>query len=88
MKTTEKRIRNIIEKVFIQSKVTLENIILFGSRAKRNFEEESDFDILVTMKNDINTEQKRELWKDVYCKLHKDFPYTSFDVIIKTMKDF
>jgi len=40
------------------------------------------------MKNDINTEQKRELWKDVYCKLHKDFPYTSFDVIIKTMKDF
>lgn len=88
MKTMEKRIRNVIEKVLIQSKVTLENIILFGSRAKGNFEEESDFDILVTIRNDINTEQKRELWKNVYHELHKDFPSTPFDVIIKTMKDF
>lgn len=88
MKTIKERIRNIIEKVIIQSKITLENIILFGSRATGDFEEDSDFDILITIKNDIDTEQKREPWKNVYHELHKDFPVTPFDIIIKTMKDF
>lgn len=88
MRPTKKRIRSIIEKVLIQSKITPGHIILFGSRARGDFEEESDFDILVTIKNDTNMEQKRELWKNVSHELHKDFPFIPFDVIIKTTKDF
>jgi predicted nucleotidyltransferase len=84
----EERIRGIIEKALSQSNITLESIILFGSRARGGFEEESDFDILVTIKNETNMEQKREFWKNLSHELHKDFPFMPFDVIIKTTKDF
>jgi predicted nucleotidyltransferase len=88
MKTIEERIRYIIEKVLIQSKITLKDIIIFGSRARGGFDERSDFDILIIIKNDMNIDQKRSLWKEVYHALHRDFPIISFDVIIKTTKDF
>lgn len=88
MKTIEKRIRNIIEKVLFQSKITLKDIIIFGSRARGDSKEGSDFDILIIIKNDINIDQKRSLWKEVHHALHKDFPLIPFDVLIKTLKDF
>lgn len=68
--------------------VKLSQIILFGSRAREDFEKESDYDILVIIKNSIDIKQKREIWRKVYHQLHEDFPLTPFDVIIKTAMDF
>ena len=58
MKTIEKRIRNIIEIVLIQSKITLKDIIIFGSRARGDFKEGSDFDILIIIKNELGQNLK------------------------------
>jgi len=87
-KTMEERIRNIIEEVLTKSKITLDEIILFGSRARGDFNEESDFDILIIIRNNVKINQKRKIWQDIFNALHKHFPFTPFDVIIKTLNDF
>jgi len=84
----EKKIRKIIEEALSRSKVNLKEIILFGSRAREEFGEESDYDILVVIGNGVTFEKRREIWKDVFRSLHREFPFVPFDLIIKSVKDF
>ncbi|MFN3821057.1 MAG: nucleotidyltransferase domain-containing protein [bacterium] len=84
----EEKIKETIEKLLTQNGFTLHSIILFGSRARGDFDKESDYDILVIIKNNIDMMKRREIWMKIYHQLHKDFPLTPFDVIIKTAKDF
>ncbi|MEM3415702.1 MAG: nucleotidyltransferase domain-containing protein [Thermoproteota archaeon] len=82
------KIKEIIENVLRQNGYTLHSIFLFGSRARGDFEKESDYDLLVIIKESINMKQKREIWMKVYHQLHEDFPLTPFDLIVKTATDF
>ncbi|MCM8820342.1 MAG: nucleotidyltransferase domain-containing protein [Candidatus Omnitrophica bacterium] len=84
----ENKIKESIENILGQNGYTLDSIFLFGSRARGDFEKESDYDILVIIKDSIDLKQKREIWMKVFHQLHEDFPLTSFDVIIKTVLDF
>lgn len=84
----EDKIKESIENVLGENGYSLHSIFLFGSRARGGFEKESDYDILVVIKNSIDIKQKREIWMKVYHQLHKDFPLTPFDVIIKTAMAF
>jgi predicted nucleotidyltransferase len=62
-----------------------EKIILFGSRAKGKQREDSDWDILLVVKQDINRKTKNELFKEITEKLsHYLIPC---DVIIKSIKE-
>lgn len=49
-------IRNIIEQNL--NGYTLEKIILFGSRARGDFDEDSDYDIYIALKEKLNRSQK------------------------------
>ena len=56
-------------------------IILFGSLAKKCIKASSDIDICVV----IDTENKRELIRDMYLKIDANKPY---DIVIYTISEF
>ena len=82
----KEKIKEIINKVFEEKGIKVEKIILFGSRAKGEYEELSDYDIFVVIKEDINKLEKRKLKKEIYRSLHLVFPFFPFDIIVKTKK--
>ncbi len=68
--------------------ISVTNIYLFGSRAKGKSTDDSDWDLLIVLKEDINQEEKISLWKEIYKVLHQKFPGCPFDIIIKSEKTF
>lgn len=65
----KEKIRNIIEQNL--NGYTLEKIILFGSRARGDFDTESDYDIYIALKEKLNRTQKVELMDELLEKLAK-----------------
>jgi predicted nucleotidyltransferase len=63
-------------------------ILLFGSRARGDFREESDWDFLIVLKKTLDAKTKKELWFDVYKKLHEFYPFISFDIVLKDTESF
>ena len=83
-----KETREEIEKTLVELELTPVDIILFGSRAKNSYTEESDWDILVVMEEDLNLSEKKKVWYRIYKNLHKRFKNSSFDVFIKSQEEF
>jgi len=84
----ENKIKEIIENFFAQKGFSLRSIILFGSMARRDYNEESDFDIFVILNGDFPQKERRELTVQILRALHKEIKFTPFDVIIKSRKNF
>jgi len=85
-KEVRKMIKETIEKVLRQYDVKPLKIILFGSRARGNYKEDSDWDILVIVRENLSPEERRELWFAIYSSLHKKIKFSSFDIIVKSKK--
>jgi len=68
--------------------IKVKKMFLFGSRARGNFKLESDWDVLIVLNKDLTQPEKKELWSKVSKVLHKHFPYSSFDIIIKSTGSF
>ncbi len=66
----------------IVKEVAPDKIILFGSRAKKRQNKESDYDIFV-LKNDLT--HKRKLAQRIYLKLDVD---VSVDIIVETTQRY
>lgn len=77
------KIKEIIKAIFPDSRV-----ILFGSRGREDFNPESDWDVLIVLDKNLTPPEKREVWNRVSEVLHKKFPYSSFDIIIKSIEGF
>jgi len=58
----EKIIKNIVIETMKESEYSFERIILFGSRARGNFDENSDWDLLIVIKEDLTREEKLNLF--------------------------
>lgn len=63
-------------------------IIVFGSRARGNSEEGSDWDILIILKKTVDVKAKKDLWLKIYKKFHEYFPLISIDIILKDVESF
>jgi predicted nucleotidyltransferase len=63
----------------------LEKIILFGSRARKNQRKDSDWDILIVVKQDLNIQTKRKIFKEIIELL--SYYLIPCDVIIKSSKE-
>ncbi len=68
--------------------IAVKTIILFGSRARGHFDPESDWDVLVVIDKDLIHSEKKEMWSKISRNVHKQFPYFSFDIIIKSANIF
>ncbi|MCD6551380.1 nucleotidyltransferase domain-containing protein [Thermotoga sp.] len=84
----ENDLRKEIENALEEDNLTLIKIILFGSRARKDHMPESDWDILVVLKEQIGPREKRDVWRKIYKALHRKFPRHSFDIIIKSEQEF
>ncbi|WP_407919142.1 nucleotidyltransferase domain-containing protein [Dictyoglomus thermophilum] len=63
-------------------------MILFGSKARSDFVEESDWDILILVKEKLTLAERKRLWRRIYYAMHSHFPGSSFDIIIKSEDTF
>jgi len=88
MKKYLKIIRENILATLDENGLKLVSIFLFGSRARGEYSRLSDYDLLVIVKDELNSHIKREVRKKIYNKLHYVFPTVSFDIIVKTEKEF
>ncbi|MCK4352036.1 nucleotidyltransferase domain-containing protein [candidate division WOR-3 bacterium] len=72
------KIKEVIRTIFPDSRV-----ILFGSRGRGNFDERSDYDILVIIKHNSNIKETRR-YESIIRKQLVEIP---IDVIVKTEED-
>ncbi len=63
------KIKEIILGTAKKYDVEIEKIILFGSRAKGDHRENSDWDIMVVTKNKVRNEVEDEFWMEIDKKL-------------------
>lgn len=61
---------------------TIEKVILFGSRARGDYNDDSDYDILIALKEDLLQQTQRDLTHKVLQKLAVS--YIAADVIISS----
>ena len=66
-----KEIKKTILEVAKEQGIEIDRIILFGSRARGDYREDSDWDILVVTKNKLNKEKFIELFVGIRLKLAK-----------------
>lgn len=78
------KLKSILNEMNIQ----YSKILLFGSRARGDFREESDWDFLIVLKKPVDAKTKKELWFDIYKKLHEFYPFISFDIVLKDTESF
>ncbi len=78
------KLRTILDDLNIE----YSRILIFGSRARSDFTEESDWDFMIIVKNPLDAKEKKELWFNIYKKLHIYFPFISFDIILKDVSTF
>ena len=88
--TEQKNARNtalrIIREIFTRKKITIEKIIIFGSRARGDFNKDSDWDFLVIADKEIAIKEKHRLIIQIKRKLAKlGIPN---DIIIQSMSKF
>jgi len=78
------KLKTILEEIGIE----YSNILLFGSRTGKDFEEESDWDFLIVVKGNIDLKEKKELWHKIYRRFHDYFLFVSVDIILKDEQSF
>jgi len=60
-----KKIKEIILDVAKEMKIEIDKIILFGSRARGDYREESDYDILIVTKEKLDWKKRKSLWINI-----------------------
>jgi predicted nucleotidyltransferase len=81
----KEKIKKIINQVFEEKGIKVERIILFGSRARGDFRENSDWDLLIIVSNELDLKDKRKISKEIRIKLAEIF--IPCDVLIKSASE-
>lgn len=79
-------IKEIIQKEVEKAGLKVEKIILFGSRARGDFKEDSDWDIMVTLDSEFTREKRRHLLGEIYKRLAKF--ENSYEIVLKKKAEF
>jgi len=78
-----KLIRETVLNVAKENNVEIDKIILFGSRARGDYKEDSDWDILIVTRQKLDKRTKLNFWREIYRRL--EFPA---DIIIVSKETF
>lgn len=82
MDIDNKTIKEQIMKSLDEMEISVENIILFGSRARGDYNEDSDYDILVVTREAFSFKEKMKISGEIRNRLIK--LRISSDIIIKS----
>ncbi len=83
MDETLKKIKKVILETARKYGIEVDRIILFGSRARGDYREDSDWDILVVTRGKLDNRTKISFWHEVYRKI--DLPA---DIIVVSRETF
>ena len=83
-----KDMKEMIIKCLIDKNIPVKKVILFGSRARKDFNKESDYDLLILLNKSLDPMEKKEIWLLVKSLLHKYYKTLSFDIIVKSFKTY
>jgi Nucleotidyltransferase domain. len=79
------KIKKIINQVFEEKGIKVEKIILFGSRARGDFKENSDWDLLIIVEEKLSRDERVEILHLIRRKLADEF--IPSDVIIRSREE-
>jgi predicted nucleotidyltransferase len=79
----KKNVGNLLKEML--QGINYKEIILFGSRARGDYSEKSDYDILIVMKNILTIREKMELSSLLRKKLAKE--EIDADIVIKSKEE-
>lgn len=79
-------IKKEIEEVVNNFGLELDKIILFGSRARGDYSEYSDWDILVVIRDKLDISREREIARSIRRRLAEKL--IDVDVIVRTVEEF
>ena len=86
-----KTIRAIILNKLQEHRISVNQIILFGSRSRSDFNNMSDYDLLIIIENDIDRKEKMKfgsmLRKDIAKRTYNNRIVIGTDIIIKSIKE-
>ncbi len=85
---SKQEILDKLKRILADLNIKYSKILLFGSRARGDFRDESDWDFLVVLKKPLDVKTKKELWFHIYKRLHEFYPFISFDIILKDSESF
>ena len=77
-----------LKEILKDNQIEYLKILMFGSRARNDFDEESDWDFLIVIKPPLNLKIKKELWLKIYNQFHERVPLESIDLILKDGESF
>lgn len=84
----QKKIVNLIRQFLEEKSIEIEKIYLFGSRSRSDYKPDSDYDILIVLKNNILSREKRKLSLEIRKFLiRKNVPF-NIDLIIKNYENW
>ncbi len=72
-------LKNILREI----RVKYFDILLFGSRAREDFDEQSDWDFFIILAQDLKLKERKKLRYKIYREFHKYFPLIPVDIILK-----
>ena len=81
----EEKIKERVQEIFKEADVEVNRIILFGSRARGNWERGSDWDLLIVVDKELTRNEKMELSHLIRKELAEE--YIACDVIVKSEKE-
>ncbi len=69
-----KAIKNAIRETLSREGIEKVRVIIFGSRARGDFQKSSDWDLLVLIDAELSPSKRKEIWNILYGNLHNLFP--------------
>lgn len=81
----EKIIKKIILEILEENELEADRIILFGSRARGDYKKNSDWDLLIVIKNKLSRKEKTNISHLIRRKLAEKF--IPCDVLIKSEEE-
>jgi predicted nucleotidyltransferase len=72
----------------MKNQFPIHRIYLFGSRAKNEFNPDSDYDFLVLLKDISNSEHFKQFKRKIILDIHNEIKGIPFDILVKNYTDF
>ncbi|MGQ9638812.1 MAG: nucleotidyltransferase domain-containing protein [Thermodesulfobacteriota bacterium] len=82
----QEKVLNIIKEELAKRGIKVIKIILFGSRARGDFQDDSDWDLMVIVDKDLQPHKSREITGEIYRLLAK--LEDNYEIIIKSYSSF
>jgi uncharacterized protein len=77
-----------IRETFLRNGISKISILLFGSRARGDYNEDSDYDFLVLTNNNLSGKEKQKVRGEIRRKLLLEKKIKPIDMLIKSVSEY